>query len=171
MNELILSHDACVVVEFHVPTFKSEGCIGRSAGWEEGTQVWLCPSFPMSFRILGFFPNNVGPITHLKVFRYLASDQVILCMASVIMYSSLVAVYEGSSKEVGSFLKSSVSSFMSGLGCQGYLCYVSTACRSLCSPKISLSPSGNLTTSTFCPPYMPSVLISKPFPTGSELSP
>lgn len=138
---------------------------------ERNPVVWLCPSFPMSFRILGFFPNNVGPITDLKVFRYLASDQAILCMASVIMYSSLVAVYEGSSKEVGSFLKSSVSSFMSGLDCQGHLCYVSTACRSLCSPKISLSPSGNLTTSTFCPPHMPSVLISKPFPTRRELSP
>lgn len=38
MNELIISHDACVVVEFHVTKFKREGCIGRSAGWEKGTQ-------------------------------------------------------------------------------------------------------------------------------------
>lgn len=37
MNELIISHDACVVVEFHVTKFKREGCIGRSAGWEKGT--------------------------------------------------------------------------------------------------------------------------------------
>lgn len=45
MNELILSHDACVVVEFHAPTFKREGCIGRSAGWEKGTQ-WFGSVLP-----------------------------------------------------------------------------------------------------------------------------
>lgn len=73
-------------------------------------------SFPMSFRILGFFPNNMGPITDLKASRYLASDQVILCMASLITYASLVAIYEGSSKDAESFLKRGISSLMSGLG-------------------------------------------------------
>lgn len=107
---------------------------------ERNPVVWLCPSFPMSFRILGFFPNNMGPITDLKASRYLASDQVNLCMASVIMYSSLVAIYEGSSKEVGSFLKRGVSSFMSGLGLADRATRATLALHSgLCALKKSLS--------------------------------